>query len=238
MRYRSRLSRRQEKQTKRALVFSILGIIATLFLLIKVGIPLLINFTLFVSSIGRTEDVAKKEDKSFIAPPVLSPLFSATNSARIEVSGKSDPSLRIFLFVNSEHVDDAEVKSDNAFVFSKVSLRSGTNTIKAKAMNNDKKESDFSNELTVVYKKDPPSLTVESPKDQQSFTKDESPITVSGKTDPGAKVTVNELWAIVDEFGNFSYNLRLTNGENSIKVIAIDEAGNKAELERKVTYAQ
>lgn len=238
MRYRSRLSRRQERQTKRTFFFSLLGIIVTIFLIIKLGIPLLVNFTLFVSNIGRTEDVSKKEDRSFIAPPVLGPLFSATNSARIEVSGKSDRSLRISLFVNGEHNDDTGVEKDNSFRFSTVPLRNGTNTIKAKAMNKDKKESNFSNELTVVYKKDPPSLAVESPKDQQSFTKDESPITVSGKTDPGVKVTVSEFWAIVDEFGNFSYTLRLNNEESLIKIVAVDEAGNKAEVERKVTYAQ
>ena len=49
---------------------------------------------------------------------------------------------------------------------------------------------------------------------------------------------MNEFWAIVDAGGNFSYTLPLQNGENTIKVVATDEAGNKTEYEVKVTYSE
>ena len=69
------------------------------------------------------------------------------------------------------------------------------------------------------------------------FEKDQSTVKVLGKTDPGVRVTVNGFWAVIDENNNFSYNLPLQNGENMIKIEAIDQAGNKTEKEIKVTYS-
>ena len=109
-------------------------------------------------------------------------------------------------------------------------------TLKAKAAKGDK-ESDFSNELVVTYRNIPPSLSVDSPTDGQKFEKDQSTARVSGKTDSGVKITVNGFWAVIDENNSFSYNLPLQNGDNTIKIEAVDQAGNKAEKEIKVTYS-
>ena len=58
-----------------------------------------------------------------------------------------------------------------------------------------------------------------------------------GKTDSGVRITVNGFWAVIDENNNFSYSLPLQDGDNAIKVVAQDQAGNKAEKEIKVTYS-
>lgn len=238
MRYRSRLSRRLERQTKQTLLFSILGIIVTIFLIVKVGIPLLANFSLFIAGFRGSSDTTKKESSIFVSSPVLHPLPTATNSATLVVSGKANPKERVKLYVNGEFVDEKDVEEDGSFSFEKVQLSAGPNTIQTKALTEENKESNFSKEVIVVFKKDLPALSLDVPKDGQTFSRDENVAQVLGKTDPGVKVTINEFWAIVDEQGNFSYSLTLQNGENRIKVTAVDEAGNKAELERKVTYAQ
>jgi hypothetical protein len=49
--------------------------------------------------------------------------------------------------------------------------------------------------------------------------------TVSGKTSPGAKVTVNDMAARVDERGDFSIRLPLKIGKNKIVVISEDVSG-------------
>lgn len=234
-RYRSRLVRTIDRRSRRTLLFSLLGIIAVLATLFKVGIPLLVNFSLFIGKFSKPYE-EKANNQTFIAPPVLSPLPSATNSAILAVSGKVILAESVKLYLNGELVDKIQVEKDR-FSFPGLSLKAGENLIQARAVTKEEKESELSNQHIVVLKIDPPSLTLESPKDQQVFGKDESTILLLGKTDPGTKVTVNDFWAIVDEQGNFSYSLALASGENKIKVIATDEAGNKAEVQRSVTYA-
>jgi len=61
---------------------------------------------------------------------------------------------------------------------------------------------------------------------------------VHGKTDPNVKVTINDFWAIVDDSGNYSYNLSLKSGDNPIKIVATDDAGNNTEKDLKISYSE
>lgn len=234
---RSRLSKRLKRKTKKTLLLSILGIVLIIFLLIKFGIPLIVNFTLLISgSKNDPSTINSRNDSSFIMPPLLNPLSSATNSAKISISGIASQKQIISLYLNDQMQDKTKVKNDNTFSFEDLILSEGENVIKAKATDNDK-ESSFSEPMTIIYKNSPPHLSIDSPSDGQSFSKEENSIIVSGSTDPGAKITINDLWAIVDANGNYAKNLLLKEGENNIVVIAIDEAGNKTELKIKVNYS-
>lgn len=239
MAIRSRLSRKLERQTRNTFLLSVFGIAAILVVLIKFGVPFLTNFSLFISgSDYKNEQIDNKNKKVFIQAPILDPLESATNSAKITIKGIASTEQTIDLYINNEIVDKTKTKKNNSFVFEDITLASGENVIKAQATTKESKKSEFSNEIIVVYKKEAPKLSVDSPNQDQSFSKDDNPIKVSGKTNPGTRVIVNDFWAIVDEQGNFSYNLRLQNGDNTIKIVATDEAGNKTEMERKVKYSQ
>ncbi len=141
------------------------------------------------------------------------------------------------MFVNNKLTDITDTKNDGTFSFDGVSLSEGKNEITAKAVNEKDKESNSSEGIVVIYRAKPPSLEVYGPKGGESYHGGEKNVKVTGKTDAYAKITVNEFWAIVDAGGNFSYTLPLHDGENSIKVTASDEAGNKTENEVKVTYA-
>ncbi len=231
----SRLTRRLEKQSRKNLILSILGIFIVLVLLIKFGIPLLVNFSLFVSQTKSSSEPTKQNAASFINPPTLNPMPNATNSARITISGSASQNQTIDLYVNDSLIDKTSVNEDGNFSFD-VNLNKGENKIKAKA-NQDKKESDFSDTLNITYKSSEPVLEVTSPTDGQSFSKDQNTVQVAGKTDPGVRITVNEFWAIIDENNNFSYTLPLQNGDNQIKIVATDDAGNKTEKDIKVTYS-
>lgn len=233
---RSRLSRRIEKQSQKTFLLSILGIALIVFALIKFGMPLLINFSLLLAG-KDTTDFKSQNSASFVPPPVLDPLFDATNSAEISISGKANKDETVKLYVNGELADNVKVKDDNGFEFKNVVLKDGENSIRTKAQKDNKEESDFSKETIVIYKKEPPILSVDSPTDRQSFSKDENLIIVSGKTDAGTKVTINDFWAIADDTGNFSYHLSLKEGENQIKIVATDIAGNKTQKEIKVNYS-
>lgn len=234
---RSRLTKNTEKRTRKTIVLSAIGIIIILFLLLKFGVEFLVNFSLFVSgSKGQQSSSNNTNQIDFVSPPTLSPIVSATNSAQIIISGKAVPSETITLYINNNNADEVQTDKNGVFVFID-NLTTGNNEIKAQATYKDKK-SDFSDSSEVIFRNSPPSLNVSSPSDGQSFKKDQNSVNVAGSTDLGASVTVNGFWAIMDDNNNFSYNLPLQNGDNEIKIIATDQAGNKSEKDLKVNYSQ
>ncbi len=233
----SRLRRSVERQTKRTLFLTISGIIVILVLLVMFGIPFLINLSLVFEKTKDTDTTQDTKSETYIQPPVLNEMFSATNSGAISVDGIADEGDSLILYVNDEKKEQIDRPSNKKFTFPDVQLDKGKNTIKVKALS-DKDKSNFSNELTVSFIIDPPSLSIDEPPDGKTFSKDFNTANIKGKTDPKVKVTVNGFWAIVDSEGKYQYTLPLQNGENQIKIVATDEAGNKTEKEIKVTYSQ
>lgn len=205
-----------------------------MFLMVRYGIPFLANFAGFISGLNKTNTTQEKNETSFVSPPILDPLPSVTNKPELEIKGQAADKEKVSVFVNDALVDTKNTNEDGSFTF-KVFLKEGENKIKAKATIGDK-ESDYSDEEIIVYKEKEPTLEIKSPSDGQKFEKDQNPIQVTGTTDEGVRVTVNDFWAIMNG-SNFSYSLTLQNGENNINVIATDEAENKTEKSVKVTYS-
>lgn len=235
---RSRLARRLEKESKRTLFLTSIGIIGIIILVVVYGVPLLVNMTVFIDNFRTNQEVSSTNGSpSFVDVPTIDTEYSATFSAQITVKGTSLPKYSVKLFVNNKLTDIIQTKDDGTFVFDGVALSEGKNVITAKAVNEKDKESNFSEEIVVIQRAKPPSLEVYAPKAGESYHGGEKNVRVTGKTDAYAKITVNEFWAIVDAGGNFNYTLPLHDGENTIKVAASDEAGNKTENEVKVTYS-
>lgn len=233
----SRLSRNLEKQSKKQFYLSFAAIIIILIVFFKFGLPILGEVGSFVSSIGGNEEESSGEiDKIPLLPPQLDPLPEATDKQEIAVSGNAPVTQgEIEIYLNNTLEDRVTLKNSNTFESSMIRLRTGENTIKARVTDG-KKTSDFSNEITISYFKDKPKLEVSSPQDGQVYKREDKNIQVSGKTDADNTVTVNELIAVVDGQGNFSYTLSLKDGENEIKIIAENPAGVIEEKIIKVKY--
>lgn len=232
---RSRLYRNLEKQTKKNLILNLLGIFIVLFLLIKFGIPILANFALFLSNTKSNVSTTIQQGPNFISAPQLNPLPDATNSAQLKISGIAQASSTIDLYLNDGIVDKTQADKNGNFSFDEI-LNKGNNKIYVKSRV-DKNISDYSQIFNVIFKNTNPALTINSPNDGEQFSKDQSPINITGTTDPDTKVTINGFWAIADQNSNFSYQMPLQNGDNQIKIIAVDSAGNKTEKDIKVTYS-
>lgn len=233
---RSRLSRKIDQQSRKNLFFSLLGIIVVIFILIKFGIPLLVNFSLFISGSKNTENENISNVKDFVPVPILNSMPSATSSAEVIISGFASPKQIIELYIN-ENLIDKKLADDKGIFSFEERINSGENIIKAKAIikNN---ESEFSSPISIVLRNNPPMLQIDSPIDNQSFSKDQTIIDIKGTTDPDVKVTVNGFRAITDATGHFLYRLSLSSGENKLKIIAEDQAGNRTEKELTVTFSQ
>lgn len=236
---RSRLSHRMEAQSKKRFFLYTAGSVLILFFVLRFGINLLANLALLMGSKDASDTSFQNSSVTFVAPPILNPLPQATNSAVMKISGTSTVKGAISLYINNQVVDKTQTQDDKSFSFDSVTLTKGDNAIQVKVTDEkSNKESDFSNQVTISYKTDKPKLTVDSPSDNQSFSKDSNTAPVSGTTDPGDKVTVNGLWAIVSDDGKFSYTIPLQNGNNKLKIIAADDAGNTTEIDKTVTYSQ
>lgn len=236
MRRRSRLSSYQDKRNKRTIIFSIAGIVIVLIVLVKFGIPALINFSLLLSGNKNDNSNISQNQVGYIAPPILNALPQATNSARVIITGKSNKDTNVILYINRKEKDNIDVTSDGGFEFDE-NLSKGDNLVQVKAKKGDK-TSDFSNFYTVTYINGNPKLDVSSPHDGDQFHKVDTSVNVTGQTDSNVTVTVNGFTAVIDESNNFSYNLQLHDGDNPIDIIAVDAAGNRSEKTLKVNYSQ
>lgn len=233
----SRQSRLEQISRRRSLHHTILilaGIIVLISIFIVYGVPMLINLSILAEKLkGNNDKDTVDNTSSYIAPPMLDTLKDATNSAQINISGSALPDQEIKLYVNGKYIDKTRVRTDKSFIFQDVNLEPGANSIKAKALISDK-ESDYSQDMQIAFINNAPNLDITSPRDNQSISNSDGLVKVEGKTDPSVRVTVNDFWAIVESQGNFSYSLHLQKGDNAIKVVATDDAGNSTEKQIKV----
>lgn len=232
---RDRLKRKLKRKAVRNTLLILCGIVLFLIVVFNFGTQLLINFSLLLTR-DSNEPSSNSQDIAYIAPPDLNPVENATNSAKVTVRGTTTvDNATIELYVNGALEESANVNDKNEFTFENVLLEEGENEIKAKTVGENGKESSFSTPLNILYQNKAPELTIDYPSDGQTLKQNQQ--TIRGKTDPGASVTVNGFRAIVASDGTYTYDIKLQDGGNNLKVVSTDPAGNKIEKEINVTYA-
>jgi len=228
-----RLARKEEKNVIRRIIYlSGISLILAI-LLIKLGIPLLGKFTDLLSFIFHKDETQLSTEKSVTQPPRIDSLPTATNSAKLVVSGSSEGAT-VEIYLNSEKAGQSKV-DNGEFTYEDLLLKNGENDISAKALDQSGNESDFSQSKKVIFDKEPPKLEVSSPSDGQSFSQNNR-IKVTGKTDKDAQVYANGFLATVDLDGNFEVFVPVPEGETTIEIKASDEAGNVTIQTRKITF--
>lgn len=231
----SRLRRFEEKREKRRTVLAISGTLAVLAFLGFFGLRLLEGFSLFLDKLhGATPQ--QQTQNQLILPPVLDPPVEATNSGTITISGRGQADLTFIMYVNEKEFKKLPVPKDGNVSVANVPLEEGNNAISAKQTDDKGNLSDLSHVVTVKMKKGRPTLDISSPTDGAIFFADKNIVTVSGKTDPENQVTVNDRFVVVGSDGFFDYTAHLSQGDNTLKIVATDDAGNQTTAERKVTY--
>ena len=177
---------------------------------------------------ARTQTIGVTIDT--IAPylTVSSPAEAYTNNPSLTVAGKTEPA--VILTVNGAAVP---VAGDGSFV---TILNFGGDGAKAISVN----ATDMAGNMatvtkTVILDRVPPSLNIVMPTPFYQTTVPS--VEVRGTTEPGATVTVNGQVAVVDSAGAFDLvTALLVPGINTIRITAIDPAGNQNQQTRDVTY--
>jgi bacillopeptidase F len=211
------------------------GILGMLLFLALFGVKLLVGFSLFVDKLrGSTPN--QQQTQIILLPPQLDPLPYATYSGEIRVSGKAKGDVTILLYVNEKQTERTKPKEDGIFTFLNVKMKNGVNVISAKATDDKDNASDLSEVLTIQVKTNKPTLDITTPSENEEITGEKQITTVTGKTESDNSVTINDRFVVIKSDGSFSYDLSLKEGEQTITIVAKDQAGNETKMERKVTY--
>lgn len=232
---KSRLTRTQAKQTRKQIIVFGAAILITLFVFINFG-PAVITTLGGVLS-GKKNTFTLPTSKNVLDTPSLDQLYSATDSARINVTGKTlYKGAEIELYVNGSLQNTVTSREDGTFVFNNIPLQQGDNILKARVQQG-QDSSDFSSDYILkLLTNDAPKLDISFPQDNATLQKGDQEINVTGTTDSDNNVTVNGFVAIVDGSGNFSYYLKLAEGDNTLNIVAQNPAGRSTAKSLKINY--
>ena len=204
-------------------------------LMAKWGVPAMIG-----AISGPEGRRAVQNEKDIIPPqqPIFSALPEATNSANLSIEGYTEAGAEVELLVNDTRAGIERADESGLFEFD-ATLAPGDNRVSATAKD-DTGNTSQSPVAIVVFDNLPVELTVESPANgNEYFGKTNQTIEVRGKVNKDEiEVLVNNSFALVEKGGSFRYRLLLAEGENTIKVIATDKAGNRDEAELVVRFSQ
>jgi hypothetical protein len=224
--------RYKQSQNKNKSRFYILLSVIFIIVMIKWGVPLFMNL------VAGTGSYRVATGKDIIPPqsPIISALPEATNSANITVEGFTESGARVELLIN-DVVDSVSIADEaGSFLFDS-RLILGQNRVQLRAK--DEAGNESMSEVALIYFDNKPiDLVVSSPKDgSEYFGKINQVIDVKGSVDkPNSQVLVNNSFVQVDRNGSFVFRFMLSGGENTIKVVASDSAGNFAEKTLKLIY--
>jgi len=88
--------------------------------------------------------------------------------------------------------------------------------------------------FTLLRDETPPFVTLLSPEDGEIVTTSEAALV--GESEPGAQLSLNGERVPVAENGRFATTIEATEGANSVRIEAIDAAGNRTERTRSFVY--
>jgi hypothetical protein len=226
-RFYSRFASEEGKNLRMAIVFILLTI-ATLVLLVFVGIPVLGKVTAFVSDLRGGGKAITKSDTTPPAPPKFNTFPDFTSQPSLTLTGNTEPGATVKLTFGSTETETLAGK-DGGFSFN-LTLTNGENTFSAVAEDAAGNESKKTQDYKITFDNKPPALAINSPTDGSSFFgSSQRQITIQGATDSNCQVVINDRLITVDDNGNFQYTTTLSDGANQFTVKSTDQAGNTTE---------
>lgn len=212
--------------------FYILMSIVLVVVMVKWGFPLFVKVIA-----GNGANVSRTNDDIIPPqPPILSPLPEATNEGTINIEGFTEQGALLELNVNDILNKSDKAKEDGSFTFS-ANLSTGANRVQVRAVD-EAGNASLSEVKIVSVDKEPVTLTITSPKDGTEYIgKNSQSVEITGKTNkPNTQIIANNSFVDVNRDGTFVHRLQLASGENIIKMIASDKAGNQDEKTIKLVF--
>ncbi len=215
----------------------------TLFAIIVIVIVLFLAFRFFGPKIGSffglisvNRNLDEKADKIVPLPPFFVDQPKTTNKSTITVTGTAEPGTNVTLFVNGPKTDTVLADQSGEFNFANVTISKGKNSVFAVAEDKDGNKSEKSETLQIVFDNTKPKIKILEPIHDQTIINLQNRIKVVGNVNEKAEVKVNDRVAITRPDNTFEILLGVKEGDVVIKIIAVDDAGNKAEQAITVKY--
>lgn len=229
-----RMRYRKARKRKPNMLGTIILIILILFISFNWVLPTLVNGLGSLNRLFKPVKQGEQTPLSTLAPPVLLIPYEATNSAKVDISGYATSHSTVNIYLDEVLAAQIETGEDGSFIARNFSLKLGTNNIYGKTVDQKDQESLSSKTLKVIFDNEKPELEVTEPEDGK--TSQDRKIKVSGKTEPGATLYINDQRTIMSDDGSFASEITLNEGENTLTIKVHDGAGNLTEIQRKVNY--
>ncbi len=89
---------------------------------------------------------------------------------------------------------------------------------------------------TIFYNDSPPYLEILEPANNSVIKGKQNSAVIKGKISPPVKIYVNDHFLIAENDNTFNYTALLQPGENKFKIVCLDPALNKTEMEWILNY--
>ena len=231
-----RLQFNSKRQFKSHLILLVGALIVVLYLVATVGFKFLLNSSLFLANIFSKDNPStlSKTTDDVYGQINIDSVPVATSSASFVISGSIVNYDVLSFYINGKRVKKIENLVSDTFLEEIGELEKGENEVYVKAETEDGKNSKKTTIFSVLYKAEKPKLEISEPGDKSTTSNSE--VTVKGKTDREVFIKVNDLPLVVGVNGDFDSTVRLKEGENTIKIEAIDIAGNTEIKTISITY--
>lgn len=234
--YVPRSVRSRERKAKRNIIITIIISIVLLYALITWGIPAIVGGASLVNKIKPKPSSGSVSNNAALAPPFLDIPFESTNSGSLRISGYAATDSEVEIYVDEQLKTTVKTKEDGSFLSDPIALFLGKNNIYGKTIENGQ-SSLASKTIELEYNNEKPTLEVTEPPDNHQINGGDRKVRVSGNTEPQNIVNINGVVVIVNGEGNFSMEVSLQDGDNTVNIVATSSFGNSTSLERKVNYS-
>ena len=167
-------------------------------------------------------------------PPLQLANFSnenmTTRDPDLNIEGTTDPNVSIRVTGDPRPIT---VNGNGVFRINR-SLDEGQNRLEVRAVDSAGNETLIFR--TITLRTQEPELTLLEPAENNGFVGNNL-LTVRGMVPPDVKVAINGRETPVNDDGEFMLDLVLDEGENLLKVVAVDPVGNQRAIERRITLS-
>ena len=229
----SRLARRRGKTIARQSVTMIVLAIAGSLIFLFVIVPQLVQ--LFFRFFGGSDLGLDLGDTVPPQVPIVSPLPEATAESSITIEGFGEADSQVVFKLNGREVEQVEVNQQGEFSYP-LALEEGENIVVLYGVDEAGNES-TGRQFVIALDTEAPSLAFEALEDgQEAVGKNSQNFVIRGETEPGSTLTLNDRSAYVNLDGTFSITHYLQEGDNTLKFVVTDKAGNSTDREVKVSF--
>jgi hypothetical protein len=217
---------------RQSVLMIILALIGALIFLFVV-MPQVVQ--LFFRSFGAGDLNFKQEDTIPPQIPIISSPPEATDQEKVKLTGFGEAESRVAVVVNGEEMARVAIDDQGNFSYT-LELTEGENLISLHGVDEADNES-RTRDFVIVLDTEMPSLAFEDlDEGRQIVGRDNQNMNIRGETEPNSQLTLNERSVFVRSDGTFTAQFYLVEGDNTLKFMVVDQAGNRTEREVRVSF--